>query len=147
MRFFELINVCWQWRELSLGSSDLATYSNIPEPRETGLGWELGNWYPHWPGFLSSSISLFAWKGWGRAGWVAGPVGSPRCVAPGAVAPYQAQLAAWPLNIRSLSYTESGLTWWWLPCSFCEAMFRRTRLIEETWKLGQNVKSILLCWQ
>ena len=41
MRFFELINVCWQWRELSLGSSDLATYSNIPEPRETGLGWEL----------------------------------------------------------------------------------------------------------
>ena len=54
------------------------------------------------PGFLSSNISLFAWKGWDRAGCVGGAVGRPRWVAEG-VAPYQAQLAAWPLNILSLS--------------------------------------------
>ena len=102
-----------------------------------GYCWDLSpglRWlYRCWPGFLSSRISLFAWKVWVKAGWEAGPVVSPRCEAPGP-APYHAQLAACPLNILSLSYTLSGVTWWWEPCSFVEAMFRRTRLIEETCK-------------
>lgn len=53
-------------------------------------------------------------------------------VAAAAAAGYQAQPPDWPLNIRSLSYTDSF--WCWIWCSFCDAKFLKTRLIDETYQ-------------
>jgi len=66
-----------------------------------------------------------------------GVVGGGSAIVPGLVPGYHAHpaaaltAAACPLNIRSLSYTESAVGF---PdcCSFWAAKFRRTRLMDET---------------
>lgn len=76
------------------------------------------------PRFCNSSLDI-----WLLICADVGVGGIERCAGAGLFPGYHAQPPDCPLNIRSLSYTDSFCT---DCCSFCDARFLSTRLIDET---------------